>query len=203
MRVEEYMGYDATGLADLVRRGELEASELTEAAIARIDALDPALNAVVERHDEMARARLACCPATAPLCGVPFLAKDLNIEVAGMHLTFSCRWLQGLPPARADSPLARRWREAGAVAHRPHQHPGVCRRIRHRAFLARPHGESLGLQAQPRRLERRGSGGSRLRHGADRARHGFGRLHSRAGGRVRTRWPQAEPRLGALGPVSR
>ncbi len=113
MRVEEYMGYDATGLADLVRRGELEASELTEAAIARIDAVDPALNAVVERHDEMARRAARVLSRDAPLCGVPFLAKDLNIEVAGMHLTFSCRWLQGLPPARADSPLARRWREAG------------------------------------------------------------------------------------------
>ena len=113
MRVEEYMGYDAIGLADLVRRGELEASALTEAAIARIDAVDPALNAVVERHDEMARRAARVLSRDAPLCGVPFLAKDINIEVAGMHLTFSCRWLQGLPPARADAPLARRWREAG------------------------------------------------------------------------------------------
>jgi amidase len=50
---------------------------------------------------------------TAPLAGVPFLAKDMNIEVAGLHLTSSCRWLAGLPPAAQDAPLAARWRSAG------------------------------------------------------------------------------------------
>ena len=113
MKVEEYMGHDGVGLAQLVHCGEIEASELTEAAIARIEALNPSLNAVVERHDQAARAAARSLPRSAPLCGVPFLAKDLNIEVAGMRLTFACRWLQSLPPAVADSPLARRWRAAG------------------------------------------------------------------------------------------
>jgi amidase len=44
---------------------------------------------------------------------VPFLAKDLNIDVAGLHLTASCRWLAGLPAATEDAPLAARWRAAG------------------------------------------------------------------------------------------
>jgi amidase len=77
-------------LAELVRRGEVEALALTEAALERIDAVS--------------------------LCGVPFLAKDINIEVAGMRLTFSCRWLESLPPAAMDAPLASRWRAAAAVA---------------------------------------------------------------------------------------
>jgi amidase len=47
------------------------------------------------------------------LPGVPFLAKDMNIDVAGLKLTAACRWLAGLPPASVDAPLARRWREAG------------------------------------------------------------------------------------------
>jgi len=44
---------------------------------------------------------------------VPFLAKDMNIEVAGLHLTASCRWLAGLPASLRDAPLAARWRAAG------------------------------------------------------------------------------------------
>jgi amidase len=113
MGPEEYASFDATGLAALVRRGEVTASELTEAAIERIDALNPRLNAVVERDYDGARAAARAAGRSAPLAGVPFLAKDMNIEVAGMHLTASCRWLDGLPPATTDAPLAARWRSAG------------------------------------------------------------------------------------------
>jgi len=38
MRADEYMGFDATGLAQLVKRGEVHAPELAEAAIQRIEA---------------------------------------------------------------------------------------------------------------------------------------------------------------------
>lgn len=113
MKVDEYMEHDAVGLAELVHRGEVEAAALTEAALERIDAVNPLLNAVVERHDQRAREAARRLPRSAPLCGVPFLAKDINIEVAGMRLTFSCRWLESLPPAAADAPLASRWRAAG------------------------------------------------------------------------------------------
>ncbi len=113
MRAEEYPEFDAMGLADLVRRGEVCAAELTEAAIARIEALDGRLNVMAERGYEQARAAAARIPGDAPLAGVPFLAKDINIEVAGLHLTSSCRWLATLPGAERDAPLARRWRSAG------------------------------------------------------------------------------------------
>jgi amidase len=110
---EEYIAFDAMGLAALVHRGEVTPLELTEAAIERIEALNARLNAVVERDYGGARAAAAAMDLTAPLAGVPFLAKDMNIEVAGLHLTSSCRWLEGLPPARVDAPLAARWRRAG------------------------------------------------------------------------------------------
>lgn len=113
MTPEEYMALDGIGLAELVRRGEASAPELTEAAIARIEALNGTLNAVVEAHFEAARAAARRIDREAPLCGVPFLAKDMNIEVAGMRLASSCRWLADLPPAGADAPLAARWRAAG------------------------------------------------------------------------------------------
>jgi amidase len=113
MRPEEYVAFDATGLAALTHRREVTPLELTEAAIERIEALNPRLNAVVERDYGRARAAAGAMDLTAPLAGVPFLAKDINIEVAGLHLTSSCRWLEGLPPAAEDAPLAARWRSAG------------------------------------------------------------------------------------------
>jgi amidase len=113
MKPAEYMESDAMGLAALVHRGEVTPQELTEAAIERIEALNARLNAVVERDYGGARAAARAVELTAPLAGVPFLAKDMNIEVAGLHLTSSCRWLADLPPAKVDAPLAARWRSAG------------------------------------------------------------------------------------------
>jgi len=105
------MALDGVGLAELVHRGEVAPQTLIEAAIARIESVNKTLNAVVERN--YAAARSTPFDTRAPLAGVPFLAKDMNIDVAGLHLTASCRWLESLPVARADAPLAARWRAAG------------------------------------------------------------------------------------------
>jgi len=113
MRSGEYIGFDAIGLAELVHRGEVTPQELAAAAIERIESLNGRLNAVVERDFEAALDAARSISASAPLAGVPFLAKDMNIDVAGLHLTSSCRWLESLPRATVDSPLAARWRRAG------------------------------------------------------------------------------------------
>jgi len=113
VKAEEYSALDGTDLAALVRRGEVSALELTDAAIERIEALNPILNAVVETNYDSARAAAASTARGLPLAGVPFLAKDMNIEVKGLHLTSSCRWLADLPAASQDAPLATRWRKAG------------------------------------------------------------------------------------------
>lgn len=113
MRLDEYMAADATDLAALVHCGEVTPPALAEAAIARIDALNPRLNAVVEKSFELARSAALRIDPKSPLAGVPFLAKDMNIDVAGLHLTASCRWLADLPAATVDAPLAARWRAAG------------------------------------------------------------------------------------------
>ncbi|MGD0493245.1 MAG: amidase [Steroidobacteraceae bacterium] len=113
MRPDEYMDFDGVGLAELVRGGDVTAAALAEAAIARIESVDKSINAVVERAYPAAREAARHADSNAPLCGVPFLAKDMNIEIAGMQLTYSCRWLEHVPPAAADSPLAARWRAAG------------------------------------------------------------------------------------------
>jgi amidase len=71
MRPEEYIAFDATGLAALVHRGEVTPLELTEAAIERIDALNARLNAVVERDFDRARAAASAMDLAARLAGVP------------------------------------------------------------------------------------------------------------------------------------
>lgn len=113
MTPDEYCARDGIGLATLVRSGEVSALALTEAAIARIEALNGRINAVIERRFDEARRAATMVDCGAALAGVPFLAKDMNIDVAGFNLTFGCRWLRALPPAVSDAPLAARWRRAG------------------------------------------------------------------------------------------
>ena len=45
----EYANHDAVGLAKLIRDGEVSAEEVLEAAIARCEAVNPQINAVVQR----------------------------------------------------------------------------------------------------------------------------------------------------------
>jgi amidase len=112
MSPEEYAALDATELAALVRRGEATALELAEAAIERIEALNGELNAVSRAKTTIRRERrLPRWTDVYPLAGVPFLAKDVNIDVKGLHLTWSCRWLEGTA-CRANA--MRRSRRAGA-----------------------------------------------------------------------------------------
>lgn len=75
---------DAVGLADLIRRGEASPEEVTEATIARIEALDPAVNAVIHRSFDTAldAARSSDLP-DGPFRGVPMLIKDLWPTSAG------------------------------------------------------------------------------------------------------------------------
>ena len=112
---EEYRARDAVGLAGLVRSGEVRAREVLEAAIAEIERLDPALNAVVMRNYDKARDDADAVDRDAPLAGVPFPAKDVNVDVAGFPTTWACRFFADAPAETRDSLLVSRWRAAGMV----------------------------------------------------------------------------------------
>lgn len=71
--LDEVLDQDAVGQADLIRRGEVTAAEVVTAAISRIEAVDPGLNAVVIREfDRALDAARGPLPA-GPFTGVPFL----------------------------------------------------------------------------------------------------------------------------------
>ncbi|MER7251256.1 amidase [Kribbella sp. NPDC000426] len=104
---------DAVAQADLVRRGEITPYELTTAAIERIEDLNPTLNAVITPLYDEALEAARSVPA-GPLSGVPFLAKDLVVEIAGTPFSEGSRFVRGLV-SQVDSELVRRWRRAGLV----------------------------------------------------------------------------------------
>ena len=110
----EYDDLDATDLAALVRRNEISPAELVEAAIERIEARNPPLNAVVARCFERARQQATGELPDGPLRGVPFLLKDMLAVDGGTCTTNGCRFFQGYAPRR-DSELVRRLKSAGLI----------------------------------------------------------------------------------------
>ena len=113
--VRLYAESDGLRLGQLVRDGEVTAAELVETALAAIDRVNPKLNAVVHRLEEMARAQVAAgVPGGAPFAGVPYLLKELASMWGGAPLTNSCAWMRELR-APADSEAVRRTRAAGFV----------------------------------------------------------------------------------------
>jgi Asp-tRNA(Asn)/Glu-tRNA(Gln) amidotransferase A subunit family amidase len=111
----EYERYDALGLADLVRRGKVTALELLEAAIARVEARNPKINAVVMPLYDGARTAIAEGLPHGPFTGVPFLMKDLTASISGVRMTRGSRFFADAPPPAADSEHVKRLKRAGLV----------------------------------------------------------------------------------------
>ena len=111
---EDYVRHDGLGLAALVRSGEVSPGELLETAIARIEAHNPALNAVIRIRYDAARSEAAQVDRAAPFAGVPFLVKDLVATIGGEPTGNGNRLLASLPMPR-DSELVRRFRAAGVL----------------------------------------------------------------------------------------
>jgi amidase len=111
----------AGDVAELVRRKEVSARELTELLLARIDAVNPAVNAVVELRSEEAlqeaaeidRASVRSDSARRPLHGVPMTVKE-SFNVAGLHTTWGNPAFKDYV-ADADATLVRRLKQAGAI----------------------------------------------------------------------------------------
>jgi len=112
--MDDFYRLDATAQAELVRTRQVKPIELVEAAITRIERLNPALNAVVTPMYEEARRNVATVDADAPFAGVPFLLKDLGAPYAGVRATSGSRYLKDFV-APEDSELVRRHKRAGLL----------------------------------------------------------------------------------------
>ena len=110
----DYLKYDGLGLADLIRRKEVKPEELLEAAINRIDTVNPKLNAVVTKMYDEAKKTIAMGLPDGPFTGVPFLLKDLGASYAGVRLTMGCKLLANYVPDYDDE-LVKRYKKAGLV----------------------------------------------------------------------------------------
>src|SRR5499426_1102951 len=111
----DYESYDALGLADLVRRGKVTPTELLDAAIARAEARNPTVNAVVLPLYDYARKAIADGLPDGPFRGVPYLLKDLTASLAGVRTMRGSRFFADTPPAAADSEHVARLKRAGLV----------------------------------------------------------------------------------------
>lgn len=110
----------ASALAALIRTRQISAEEATRATLTRIDRLNPALSAIVQRMDDQALAearaldaRIARGEDPGPLAGVPVTVK-VNIDQKGFATTNGLRIQAGLV-ATEDSPPVTNLRRAGAV----------------------------------------------------------------------------------------
>jgi amidase len=118
--MNELNGQGAGELAGMIASGEVTSTEVIEAHLARIDEINPDVNAVTVTLADQARAaaaavdRLVAAGAPlGPLAGVPFTIKE-NIDVAGSATTWGVAALAE-QIAATDAPTVARLREAGAI----------------------------------------------------------------------------------------
>jgi amidase len=115
-KLKELTCLDGIAQAELVRAKEVKPIELVEAAIARIESLNPSINAVVTN---MFEAAIACAKdeenlPKGPFRGVPYLLKDILGAYAGVPLTSGCAFLREFVPDH-DSELVARLKRAGSI----------------------------------------------------------------------------------------
>jgi amidase len=114
MNQHDYQAQDAVGLAALVAGKHVSAAEVLDAALARMEAVNPKLNAVILSLADQARAEVAKGTPSGPLGGVPWLIKDIGAQVAGTPTTAGSRLLKDVV-SLADSALVSAYRAAGLV----------------------------------------------------------------------------------------
>jgi len=112
--VDALQSDDATALAGRVRRREVSPGELVDAAIARIEKVNPQLNAVIHPMYEKARAAAKGTLPDGPFRGVPFVVKDLDGWLAGEPYTQSCRMSKDFVPT-VDAEIMTRMKKTGVI----------------------------------------------------------------------------------------
>ncbi len=112
---------NSIAILDAIEQGEMSALQACDAAIARIEAVDPQVNAFTDRTYERARAEAAAVDlrrtrgeVLPPLAGLPYAVKNL-FDIEGLTTLAGSKVNRGMPPAHADAVLVQRLKDAGAV----------------------------------------------------------------------------------------
>lgn len=111
----EYARYDAMGLAELIRSKQVSAAEVLDAAIARIERLNPGINAIIRPMYDEARKQVARGLPKGTLAGAPYALKDLGALYAGVPTVNCSRLCANDPPADHHSTITERLLSAGLV----------------------------------------------------------------------------------------
>ncbi|MCG8670732.1 MAG: amidase [Pseudomonadales bacterium] len=113
MNVEEYLKYDAVGLAELVKTNQVSAEELLNTAIQRAEQVNPKINAIINPLYDLGRKMLRDLP-DGDFKGVPFLLKDLGTPLASVPMSHGSQMLRYYVP-QEDGTLAKRFKQSGVV----------------------------------------------------------------------------------------
>lgn len=106
---------DATAMAQWVKRGDVSPRELLVEALRRLDNVNPELNLLAQDHRALAATALQEQTASqGPFAGVPFLLKDLGVQLEGTVTSGGSRLMSDVV-APIDSPLVTRFKHAGLV----------------------------------------------------------------------------------------
>ena len=114
MQFDDYRAHDALGLAALIRSGAVSRQEVMACAMARLEAVNPRINAVTYLDAAAIQANAPITGADGPFAGVPYFIKDLHAPVKGMPLTHGSR-LFADNVFDFDAELVARLRRAGFV----------------------------------------------------------------------------------------
>ena len=113
-RFDDIAALDGTGQAELIAKGDVQAIELMDIAIERLELVNPTINAVVTPMYELAMEAASFPIPGGPFRGVPFLLKDFLAEYAGGPFTQSSDFLGEFVPNR-DTELVSRYKAAGLI----------------------------------------------------------------------------------------
>ncbi len=114
MKFEEYRLHDALGLAALIRSKEVSRQEVMAAAMSRLEAVNPAVNALAYLHQAALDKAAPVTGSDGAFAGVPYLIKDLHAPVKDMPLTHGSRLFVG-QKHDFDAEVVARLRLAGLV----------------------------------------------------------------------------------------
>lgn len=110
----EYQQYDALGLSELVRKGEVSPEELLAEAQYRLSKVNPVINAVICQMDSLAESLIMNLDKNSLFGGVPFLVKDLMLPFAGFPMSNGSQAMKGYIPER-NSGMVNKLNSSGLI----------------------------------------------------------------------------------------